>query len=364
MKRTGLNFYLILVIFIFSCGGRQYLMAPISEDTVRKAEFLIVPVFYATDRNVTGLKAAEEYYGSIRGDDNLYRTGIVKVTIPKTHEEGQIEQAQWWKFWNNNDPGQYFTIQNIRELENKLFFETVKNQLSKAREGETFVFIHGFNNSFQEAAMRTAQIAYDLNYQGLPVMFSWPCKGGVSGYMTDEATIEWATPHLQAFLNDLIVKTRPKKINIIAHSMGNRALTAVLKNFSKANSQIIFNQIVLAAPDVDAAIFKRDIAPFLKTNANRVTMYCSSKDKALIASKKVHTYIRAGESGKQISLSKNIETVDASLIDIDLIGHSYFNQSDLVLSDIRKLFEKNLPPTQRGLWLTRRNDNYYWMFRR
>ena len=44
---------------------------------------------------------------------------------------------------------------------------------------QVFVFVHGFNVSFENALRRTAQIAYDLNFDGAPFLFSWPSGDGM-----------------------------------------------------------------------------------------------------------------------------------------------------------------------------------------
>ena len=112
----------------------------------------------------------------------------------------------------------------------------------------------------------------------------------------------------------------------------------------------LFNQIILAAPDIDAEIFCRDLAPALTRSSNRVTLYASSNDQALAASKKVHGYARAGDSGTGLVVLPGIETIDVSMLDTNLLGHSYYGSSNPILADIRQLIEFALPAAQRH-WL-------------
>ncbi len=51
-----------------------------------------------------------------------------------------------------------------------------------------------------------------------------------------------------------------------------------------------FREIVLAAPDIDAGFFRRDSLPRLSLGRSRVTLYTSSADEALSASKCWHGY--------------------------------------------------------------------------
>jgi esterase/lipase superfamily enzyme len=40
-----------------------------------------------------------------------------------------------------------------------------------------FYNVHGYNVSFDDAALRTAQLAYDLTFDCPAAFFSWPSKG-------------------------------------------------------------------------------------------------------------------------------------------------------------------------------------------
>ena len=127
----------------------------------------------------------------------------------------------------------------------------------------------------------------------------------------------------------------------------------------------LFNQIILAAPDIDAEIFCRDLAPALTSSSNRVTLYASSNDQALVASKQVHGYARAGDSGAGLVVLPGIETIDVSRLDTSLLGHSYYGSSNPILLDIRQLIEFALPAAQRHWLLPKTHGELtYWVFER
>ena len=67
-----------------------------------------------------------------------------------------------------------------------------------------FVLIHGFNVSFEEAAIRAAQIGYDLKVPGEMAFYSWPSHGSTAAYSADEATITASVPHIAQFLHELL----------------------------------------------------------------------------------------------------------------------------------------------------------------
>ena len=62
---------------------------------------------------------------------------------------------------------------------------------------QALVFVHGYNNGFDDALFRTAQIAYDLKYDGAPFLYSWPSGAGIAGYPYDRESAQQAEPYLQ-----------------------------------------------------------------------------------------------------------------------------------------------------------------------
>ena len=123
------------------------------------------------------------------------------------------------------------------------------------------------------------------------------------------------------------------------------------------------NQIVFAAPDVDAATFK-DLAQDFRPKAKRFTLYASSDDLALKASKVVHKYSRAGESGLDLVVTESVDTVDVTAVDTSLLGHAYYGENRSVLSDLFYVIRNGTPPDDRfGLVAKDRYGARYWSFR-
>ncbi len=97
--------------------------------------------------------------------------------------------------------------------------------------------------------------------------------------------------------------------------MGNRGLTGALVELLSEQPELRskIKEVILAAPDIDADIFKRDIAPKMaELTQNPVTLYVSKDDMALKASKLAHGYPRAGDVSDGLVLINGIETVDAT----------------------------------------------------
>src|SRR6185436_12211817 len=118
---------------------------------------------------------------------------------------------------------------------------------------------------------RTAQLAYDLNMRAIPVMFSWPSLGSAKplAYSSDETVASQVVPDLALFLGDIAACSGARKIHVLAHSMGSAILAAALAHIDSPAGQVRFNNVVLAAPDIDADVFLHQIAPRLKSIAKR-----------------------------------------------------------------------------------------------
>jgi len=133
--------------------------------------------------------------------------------------------------------------------------------------------------------------------------------------------------------------------------MGNRVLSQALKNISQKlvhsqKTQPLFNEVILTAPDIDAELFKDSIAPHIVQTARRFTIYSSSEDLALKASRVVNSFWhqRLGEGGSHLTVFpkyQQINVVDASDIDTNLfaLGHSYHADSQTVLADVKQVFQ-------------------------
>lgn len=333
----------------------------------REKKFTIKKVFYGTDRKEI-LKDEDITYISERGSDVKY--GYCEVSVPFDHAIGEIERPSILKFEIKEDPTKHVVVLNTNTLDKNNFFGAINQYLDKTQKSESFIFVHGYNVNFDEAARRTAQMAYDLKFDGAPLFYSWPSKGEGTplAYTHDENNVDWCFPNLEQLILDIAKKTNSSCIHLIAHSMGNRILTKALDSISKQitnQTDIAIKQIILTAPDIDAEVFKRDIVPRFKKFDSRVTLYASSKDRALRFSKTVHGYQRAGESGENIVIEDGIDTVDATEVDTSFLGHSYYADNRSVISDMYYLIKDNLAPSDRfGLENISSIKGTYWSFKK
>jgi esterase/lipase superfamily enzyme len=272
------------------------------EPTIGNADYATIKVFFATDRNRSDSTQPSKMFGS---DRSAITYGTCDVSIPRDHRVGVLESPSFLKFEYRGDPERHVLLLSVYVEDQKKYFASIGARLKESSKKNAFVFIHGYNVTFEDAARRTAQMAYDLGFDGAPVFYSWPSQGSLSGYTVDETNNEWSQNNLKQFLDDFASQTNAQDIFLIAHSMGSRALTRAFGQLIRERPLLRsrFREVILSAPDIDADVFKRDIA----SQIIPATLYASSRDEALRLSKTFHGYPRAGDAGLGIVIVPGIE---------------------------------------------------------
>ena len=324
----------------------------------------IYPLWFGTNRKPVDTNNISKGFSGKR-DDKLHY-GICQVAVPKSHKIGSTGSPWWKRLITLKDDRLKLQFKSLQILQEELFWANINEELKdhEINERSALVFVHGYNVNFEDAAIRAAQMGFDLQVPGITAFYSWPSQGKLLAYPVDAASIEASEKYMTEFLLNLAEKTHIEKIHIIAHSMGNRGLLrAVQRIISQVQTitNIVFGQIILAAPDVDIDLFK-ELAKGYGQLAERTTLYISSKDKALATSGLIHQHDRAGFF-PPVTVVEGIDTVKVSKIDVTLLGHGYFADARLVLEDIRDLLIHNTSPEQRTGRLEPSEEGGYWIMR-
>jgi hypothetical protein len=130
-----------------------------------------------------------------------------------------------------SDPHRHITLLDVATLSDAAFTAAVRDLVRRTTSRDVLVFVHGYNVAFPAALMRTAQLAWDLDFQGIPMTYSWPSESRAVSYTVDESNIGWTQEHFRTFLRKVLVDVGAESVHVIAHSMGNRALAETLRNF-------------------------------------------------------------------------------------------------------------------------------------
>ena len=296
-----------------------------------------IRVFYATNR--ARAEGGVTAYRS--GDSDRIEYGVAMVRVPPGRAVGAIDRVD---------------IRAIEPLSEESFLASVRDALDAAGPyAQLVTYVHGYNNSFDYAARRTAQIADDVGTPVVPVMYAWPSNGGTwfagAKYTWDENEAARSSSMLSDVLGGMLSGTAGAPMTLVAHSMGSRL---------EIDGRPL-REIVLAAPDLDAAVFERRYLDVSLQAASRLTVYCATDDRALKFSRSVHGgYDRLGSCHPETMQAlgrERLEIVDASNLYADIVDHDKVADSPQLLADLGAVL-RGVPAADPGRGLVAEGDHW------
>lgn len=321
------------------------------------------PVLYGTlrarddDRVKNGRKLAT-FTGEF-GTDMLY--GQAVVTIPIERQLGTIPRPEIDLLiakiaFRSEDPTRDFTLASVDVTTREEFLAQLSKQSADAKtfKRQAFVFVHGYNVSFDDAVFRTAQIAHDLQFDGPAITFSWPSRGGMWDYRHDIDTSLASRDGLRRFLEMIAKETNVEAVNLVAHSMGNAPVLEMLSSNADVVTRggsvtdLKLKEIILAAPDVSRDNFVQTAAKLKGLFKSPLTLYASNNDFAMQMSRAFSSgIVRAGDVPRTGPVvAEGVETIDISDASMGMFStnHSTFAEREQLVKDIRMMFSQNVHP--------------------
>lgn len=305
----------------------------------------IVDILYATSRKQDSTGTPEMAAYSWEHSPSL-NFGRARVRIPDDHKTGRLEVPGGISIFGfqltreTPDQKKHFMLRSCEAMTLEQW-DSLVDQLSPS---DALIFVHGFNNTFEDSVFRFAQVSWDLQYSGLRVLFSWASKGGMADYIYDRDSALNAREGFLELLDNLARKHGISKVHVIAHSMGNFLVLDALAHSGKPGKPM--GQLVMAAPDVDRNQFIDDI-PKVRAFFRGMTLYASSNDRALTLSMRAASGMpRAGDvpAGGPVIL-QGLETIDVSALGEEMFGmnHNTFAEARPLIEDIALLLRDGHP---------------------
>jgi esterase/lipase superfamily enzyme len=206
----------------------------------------------------------------------------------------------------------------------------------KSPDRSVLVFIHGFNNRFEDSVYRFAQIVHDSGAHSVPILVTWPSRGSVLAYGYDRESTNYTRNALETLFQFLARDKDIKEVSILAHSMGNWLALESLRQMAIRNNGLPakFKNIMLAAPDVDVDVFRSQIADMGSPHP-QFTLFVSRDDRALAVSRRVWGNVaRLGSiDPEQPPYNEELAQNDITVIDLtkvkagDSLHHDKFASS-------------------------------------
>lgn len=248
--------------------------------------------------------------------------------------------------------------------------QTLSTQLAKTPVKEVYLFVHGYNNQFEDGVMTIAQLWHFFGRQGVPIAYSWPAgsSGLLRGYTTDRESSEFTVYHLKQAMRAIASCPDVNKVHLIAHSRGTDVLATALRELhleinasGQSTRQVLkLGNLVLAAPDLDFDVVMQRLATARVGRVPEQTaLYVCSKDKALGLSSwlfggltrlgKLKSNMFTQEEIDGLRATKTMQIIDARVSDAGSHGHNYFHSNPAVSSDLILLVRYHrLPGAENG----------------
>lgn len=324
-----------------------------------------VNILLATTRRSVSSDRPGLRYGAEDGDSLQF--AAVSVSVPSYRARGTGELPRPGALRDNAltyrpDPQRDLYVTSTIPVDSARFIQRLSADLAASRSRDLLVFVHGYNVSFEDAAVRAAQVAADLNFDGSVLLFSWPSAASVTAYVRDQQSARNAGFQLLRVLRNHAVAAQPDRVHLLGHSMGVEVIGKALTLTSPSDSSPRLAEVVLAAPDVDSRVFRREILPRLAPHAARITMYASSDDDALRASRLVNGVGRLGLGGDSLVVMDGMDTVDATRVSADVLGHTLFGNQGF-LADLAALLADGKSPAERRLLPASKDGRTFYRFR-
>jgi esterase/lipase superfamily enzyme len=263
-------------------------------------------IFIATTRAEAKDKA-QVFDGQRSATQHLAR---ITVSVPAIHKTGDIERPKG----KTARPDKFFTASDLVSYSSDTAFEQALRADIASHDHRALVFIHGYNNLFDDAVYRMTQLVHDSGFAGTPVLFSWASGGRTVDYVYDRDSATEARDSLEATLR-LLVKAGAKRIDIVAHSMGNLLAVETLRQLAIAGDRNLdgrLGDVILASPDIDVDVFKSQMRRYGKPE-HPFILLLSRDDRALSVSQ-----IIAGDKPRLGDYANSEEIADLGLVVVDL----------------------------------------------
>jgi esterase/lipase superfamily enzyme len=205
--------------------------------------------------------------------------------------------------------------------------------------GDVLIYVHGFKQTFETAALDAARLSEGLTFQGQTMVFSWPSKAGLFDYDYDRDSAMWSRDAFERVLQSFVVAPSVGRIHIVAHSMGTMLTLESLRQLYARYGDAVADRIgavVFAAPDIDMDVFSSSITR-IGPLARKITVVAATNDRALALSGRLAGGMkRVGAAEKAAIERLGVRVIDASDSGWGIINHDLF----LTNADVRKVIRR------------------------
>ncbi len=332
----------ILALGCCACTGRpiQGVLVPAAQSSPGASR---VPIFIATTRQRSTTDPGD-MFSSDPAQELSYASITVSIPPDSARQIGKVQ----WPTSVPGDPGRDFVTASAEYLDKRSFNTAISTVAKSTGRSRALVFVHGFNNRFDEAVYRLAQIVQDSRLPVIPVLFSWPSKGLVQldAYKYDVDSANDSRGAFTQLLRTVALNPNVKEITVLCHSMGCwPALEGLRSQSIRGIRRGEVRNVLLVAPDVDVDVFRTEIQQMVKPKP-RIAVFVSRDDLALKVSQSIWGKTRLGDANLNQAYWNDFEREGILVFDLtNLQGNAHSRAFEDVTS-VMGMIERRLAAGQ------------------
>ncbi len=339
----------------------------------------LVELIYVTDRAPETDEAGNLRYGYNRSNSLAVGTTVVNLGQNATWEElveasrtntrfGEFELAlvsieEFTRLPPTPDPYKVIDGEVVEDPEVVAAIEAsvallqaeVHRRLALTPRKDAYIYVHGYHNTFDDAAFALAELWHFLGREGLPIIYTWPAGyPGIFGYTYDRESSEFTVFHLKQLIRWLAEQTEIENIHLIAHSRGTDVTVSAFRELViwargaglDPREHFKIKNVIMAAPDLDVQVLNQRIAAErLILAVDQLTLYSSPNDEAIGIAETLFASPRGRVGTLEIGdlTEEEIQRMKANAARVTVVnflgestgyGHSYFRDNPAVSSDL------------------------------
>ena len=217
----------------------------------------------------------------------------------------------------------------------------VSDLLTQGGGGDVLVYVHGFKQTFETAALDAAHLADGIKFRGQTMVFSWPSKAGLFDYAYDRDSAMWSRDGFERVLQSVITTPGVGRVHIVAHSMGTMLTLESLRQLYARNGDAVTDKIgavVFASPDIDMDVFSSAVVR-IGPLGRKITVVAATNDRALALSGRLAGGMtRVGAAEKAAIERLGVRVIDASDAGWGVINHDLF----LSNAEVRRVIRRSI----------------------
>jgi esterase/lipase superfamily enzyme len=270
----------------------------------------------------------------------------IKVSIPPDGAR-KVGEIQWPKSLPG-DPAHDFVTASAEYLDAQSFSKAISAEAKTSGRSRVLVFVHGFNNRFDEAVYRLAQIVQDSKAPAIPVLFSWPSKGVVRlvAYKDDVQAANDSRSAFKQLLSVIAANPNVKEITVLCHSAGCwPGLEALGPRSIRFGSRGQVKNVLLVAPDVDVDVFRTEVQQASKPRP-RIALFASRDDRALKMSASIWGKPRLGDATLDQTYWSEFEREGVLVFDLSNLQGNAHSRAFEDVTSVMGMIERRLAEGQ------------------